>query len=191
VKFGSLVSELSARQGHNCMGSLTVLPEADEWVQRDAAEEAQLRVAKGKIMSIEKRTDLSKAREALAASVFSALDRLKQYLDACRTESLSYEKITAASLELADAAREMDLRLRAVIRLQHPNAHRVGCCSYPPTSQTDNWPYVRNILNHLLQCSPCYEEHSARRLSEPLPPVAQDLLWTMLLPDRGARVFGT
>jgi hypothetical protein len=140
-------------------------------------------------MSIEERTDLSKAREALAASVFSALDTLKRYLNACRTESLSYETIMATSFELAGAASEMDLRLRAVTRLQHPNAHRVGCCSYPPTSQTDNWPYGRNILNHLLQCSPCYEEHSARRLIERLPPVAQDLLWTMLLPDRGVRAF--
>ena len=117
------------------MGILAIVAEADEWVQPDAAEEAQLRVAKGKIMSIEERTDLSKAREALAASVFSALGRLKQYLNACRTESLSYENITATSLELAGAASEMDLRLRAVTRLQYPNADRVGCCSYAPNSQ--------------------------------------------------------
>ena len=139
-------------------------------------------------MSIEERTEVSKAREALAASVFSALDRLKQYFKACGPESLRYETIAAASLELAGAASEMDLRLRAVTRLQHPNADRVGCCSYAPNCQTYNSPYGRRVLNHLLECAPCYEEHSAKRLNERLQSVAQDLLWAMLLPDRESPV---
>ena len=105
-------------------------------------------------MSIEERTELSKAREALAASVFSALDRLKQYFNACGTESLSYETIAAASLELAGAASEMDLRLRAVTRLQYPNADRVGCCSYEPDRQSYNWPDGRKILNHFWNARP-------------------------------------
>jgi hypothetical protein len=135
-------------------------------------------------MSIEEQTELSKAREALAASLFSALDRLKRYFSVCRPESLSYETIAAASLKLAGAATELDLNLRAVTRLEYPNPTRVGCCSYVPNSLTDKWSCGRQLLNHLLECSPCYEEHAAMRRNKPLQPVAQDLLWTMLLPDK-------
>ena len=142
-------------------------------------------------MSIEEQTQLSNAREALAASIFSALERLKQYFKACGPEPLRYETIAAASLELAGAASEMDLRLRAVTRLQYPNADRVGCCSYALSRQSYNWPDERKILNHLLECSPCYEEHSVRRFNERLQPVAQDLLWAMLLPDREAQNIET
>ena len=72
----------------------------------------------------------------------------------------------------------MDVTLRAVIRLQFANPERVDCPEY--TKLQNDWPSGKKLLDHLLQCSPCYEEFSSVRTRHGLPPVAQDLLWMML-----------
>ncbi|MGH9629136.1 MAG: hypothetical protein ACRD7E_12505 [Bryobacteraceae bacterium] len=128
---------------------------------------------------------IAEARSAFANSLFAALARLKSYVGMWKLELPNVESVTAAATELAGAAAEMDVTLRAVIRLQFPNPERVDCPEYAKLQ--DDVPSGKNLLNHLLQCSPCYEEFSSMRTRQGSWPVAHDLLWTLLM-DRRPRL---
>jgi hypothetical protein len=108
---------------------------------------------------------------------------MDQYLSVRRIEPLNHEKVVATALSLASAATELDLRLRAVIRLHFPDEDRVRSCSYSPFISQHQAANGGIVLKHLLECSVCYEKCTALRVTQQMPPVAQDLLWMMLLPE--------
>ena len=129
----------------------------------------------------ESAAELKQAREEFSESLFTALARMERYLRVWRIEPLNHEKVVATALSLASAATEMDLRLRAMIRVHSPSEDRSRCYSY---SRFISQGLVANggtLLKHLLECSACYEKCAALRVEQRMPPVAQDLLWMMML----------